>query len=338
MKAIVVKEPGKIVIEEKAEPALQHDTEVKVKVNRVGICGSDMHIYHGTYPMARYPMTLGHEVTGEIVETGNRVLSLQKGDRVVVNPTFACGQCYPCKKGRPNICETVSVYGIHQEGGMAEFIVLPETQLHKVNKQVDWNDSVLAEPFTIGAQAVWRGGVEQNDTVLIQGAGPIGLSILANALLAGAKCVVTDINEQRLLFAKKMGAQSVVNVQQTSLEEFIDEWTDGEGVNVAIDAVCMTQTFETGVKCTSAGGRVVVLGFDDTPASIPQLPITKKELNIVGSRLQTNQFPKVVEKLNTASLQSNGIVSHEYPFLKAPQAFQDVDALKDVVRKAVIVF
>jgi 2-desacetyl-2-hydroxyethyl bacteriochlorophyllide A dehydrogenase len=338
LKSIVIQSPGNIVIEERPEPEITHDHEVKIKVNRVGICGSDMHIVHGTYPLAKYPMTLGHEVTGEIVATGGSVKSVKAGDHVVVNPTIACGECYPCRKNRPNICENLSVYGIHQNGGMQEYIVLSESRVDKLDSDVSWNDAVLTEPLSIGAQAIWRGAVEENDTVLIQGAGPIGLSILLNAKLAGAKCLITDINESRLQFAKTLGADAVLNVLEENLVDFINEWTDGEGVNVSIDAVCLPKTFELGVQCTSAGGRVVVLGFDETPASIPQLPITKKELNVVGSRLQTNQFPKVIAKLNDSSYKTDGIVSHEYPLSDVLKAFEDVDLLKDTVRKAVIVF
>jgi 2-desacetyl-2-hydroxyethyl bacteriochlorophyllide A dehydrogenase len=338
LKSIVIQSPGNIIIEERPEPEIYQEQEVKIKVNRVGICGSDMHIVHGTYPLAKYPMTLGHEVTGEIVETGKGVKTVEIGDHVVVDPTFSCGHCYACKKNRPNICEKISVYGIHQNGGMQEYIVLPEVQVHKINKDVSWNDAVLTEPLTIGAQATWRGAIEENDTVLIQGAGPIGLSILLNAQLAGARCVVSDINENRLQFAKELGAEAVVNVAKEDLAKFITEWTDGEGVNVSIDAVCLPKTFELGVQCTSAGGRVVVLGFDETPAHIPQLPITKKELNIVGSRLQTKQFPKVIAKLNESLYKTEGIVTHEYALNEVMRAFEEVDMLKDSVRKAVIVF
>src|SRR5699024_2080799 len=175
MQAVKVKEPFDMGVSDEEMPEIKQDKEVIVKVKREGICGSDMHIYHGTNPLATYPRVIGHEVAGEVVQIGENVTTLQIGDHIVVEPISYCGTCYACRKGRPNVCEDLSVFGVHEDGGMREYFVLPEQQLHAVDKSLDWDEIVLAEPYTIGAQAVWRGGVEEADTVLIQGCGPIGI-------------------------------------------------------------------------------------------------------------------------------------------------------------------
>src|SRR5690606_18941560 len=166
MKAVQVPEAHNMQIIDQETPKIQNSDEVLVKVKRVGICGSDMHIYHGTNPLATYPRVVGHEVAGEVVKVGSSVETLEIGDHVVIEPINYCGECYACRKGRPNVCEKLSVFGVHEDGGMREFIVLPEKQLHAVDKELAWDETVLAEPYTIGAQAVWRGGVEKGDTVL----------------------------------------------------------------------------------------------------------------------------------------------------------------------------
>ncbi|WP_209123400.1 zinc-binding alcohol dehydrogenase family protein [Alkalihalobacillus sp. BA299] len=338
MKAIQITEPGNIEITHIDKPNIKNNDDVLVKVKLAGVCGSDMHIFHGSYPMATFPIIIGHEVVGEVIKTGPDVNKLKAGDHVVVEPTRSCGNCYACKKGRPNVCQELSVYGVHEDGGMREFIVLPEKYLHKVASDVPWEEAVLAEPYTIGAQAVWRGDVQKDDTVLIQGAGPIGICILKMAKLAGGKCIVSDINPDRLDFAKQSGADTIVDVSKESLVDAVTHFTNGEGVNVAIDAVCLPSTFELSVECVSIAGRVVVLAFDERPSSIPQLPITKKEITILGSRLQTNQFSKVVSLLNQGLLTENGLISHQFVMDDIKEAISFIENNQKQVKKLLIAF
>ncbi|CEH29177.1 alcohol dehydrogenase [Aneurinibacillus migulanus] len=338
MRAVQVQKAHELLIQEVEKPRVENTTDVLVKVKRVGICGSDMHIYHGTNPLATLPRVVGHEVAGEVVEVGDDVKTIQVGDHVVVEPIRYCGTCYACRKGRPNVCASLSVFGVHEDGGMREWFVLPEKQIHVVDSSLPWDEIVLAEPYTIGAQAVWRGQVEKGDTVLIQGAGPIGICILKMAKLQGATVMITDLNDERLFFAKENGADIVINASRENIRETVTQWTKGEGVNVVIDAVCLPMTFELSIDVVSPAGTVVVLGFDERPAPISQLPITKKEVTIVGSRLQTNQFPKVVSLLNGRKLTHNGLVTHTFPLEKVQDAFDFVEKYPDKVRKALIVF
>lgn len=338
MKAVQVPTAHELRIIEQERPAVVNADDVLVKIKRVGICGSDMHIYHGTNPLATYPRIVGHEVAGEVAEVGSAVTGLQPGDHVVVEPINYCGECYACRKGRPNVCEKLSVFGVHEDGGMREYAVLPEKQLHSVNKDLSWDEIVLAEPYTIGAQAVWRGNVEAGDTVLIQGCGPIGICILKLAKIAGAHVFMTDLSEERMAFAKESGADEVINAGKESVKDRILELTDGTGPNVVIDAVGMLATVELSIDLVSPAGYVVVLGFDERPSAIPQLPITKKEITIVGSRLQTNQFGKVVDLLNSGELRSDGLITHKFALDDVQEAFNYVENNPDKVRKALIVF
>lgn len=338
MKAIQVKEAHDLRVADLEVPSINQPDQVLVKVKRAGICGSDMHIYHGTNPLATYPRILGHEIAGEVVEIGEEVAGLEAGDHVVVEPIRYCGTCYACRKGRPNVCKELSVFGVHEDGGMREYFVLPARQLHKVNPDLPWEEAVLAEPYSIGAQAVWRGNVESGDFVFIHGCGPIGICILKMAKLAGATVMMSDLKQERLAFAKDNGADIVVSpLEENVLEKLLDV-TAGEGANVVIDAVCLPQTVEQSIELASVAGTIVILGFDERPAQIPQLPITKKELTIVGSRLQTNQFAKVVQLLNEGKLKENGLITHRFPIDEAQQAFTFVEQNPETVRKALIEF
>ncbi|MGG0410009.1 zinc-binding alcohol dehydrogenase family protein [Peribacillus simplex] len=338
MKAVQVRKAHELIIQEVEKPLISNSTDVLVKVKRVGICGSDMHIYHGTNPLATLPRVVGHEVTGEVVEIGQGVAGIKVGDHVVVEPISYCGECYACRKGRQNVCEKLSVFGVHEDGGMREWFVLPEKQLHVVDSDLAWEEIVLAEPYTIGAQAVWRGEVEEGETVLIQGAGPIGICILKMAKLQGASVMITDLSDERLEFAKESGADIIVHAGKEDVKKRVEEWTNGEGANVVIDAVCLPMTFELSFDVVSTAGRIVVLGFDERPSAVSQLPITKKEVSVKGSRLQTDQFPKVVKLLNEGKLRHEGLVTHTFSLDDIQEAFNFVENHPEQVRKAIIVF
>ena len=181
MKAIQVLEPGNIQIIERETPKIENEDEVLVKVRYAGICGSDMHIYHGTSPVATYPRVIGHEFVGEVVETGNNAKHLKAGDRVVIEPIYYCGKCYPCRNGRPNVCENLEVLGVHRDGGFQEYVTVKGANAHKFGEHLSWDEAVLIEPFTIASQATWREDVRNVDYVVNQGPHQIGLEKLQYA-------------------------------------------------------------------------------------------------------------------------------------------------------------
>lgn len=338
MKAVQVLGARKLEIIEREKPVIAEPNQVLVKVKMVGICGSDMHIYHGTNPLATLPRVIGHEITGEVAEIGSAVNSLSVGDKVVIEPIETCGKCYACRTGRKNVCNELEVYGVHKDGGMQEYLVMPEYLVHKVSNDLDWKESVLVEPFTIGAQANWRGDVREGDTVLIFGAGPIGLCCLKIAKAKGATCIITDLSDDRLEFAKSWGADVTVNAMQQDVLKQVFDFTNGEGANVVIDAVCIPKTFQDAVEVVSPAGRVVVLGFDTNPSSISQLPITKKEVTIVGSRLQTDKFPEVIKLFNEKALGVEEMVTHQFPVEEIHKAIELIENSPQDVRKVVISF
>ncbi|MGD6958285.1 zinc-binding alcohol dehydrogenase family protein [Rossellomorea aquimaris] len=338
MKAVQVTGPHQLSIVEREKPVITHEQDVLIKVKMVGICGSDIHIYHGTNPLATLPRVIGHEVTGIVEAVGGKVDTLSVGDKVVLEPIESCGQCYACRSGRGNVCSNLEVYGVHRDGGMQEYMVTPQKLVHKVKEELDYKESVLVEPFTIGAQANWRGDVRDGDTVFIMGAGPIGLCCLKVAKTKGATVIISDLNESRLAFAKEWGADHTIDASRVHVIEEVMELTKQEGANVVIDAVCIPQTFEQAIEAASVAGRVVVLGFDERPSQITQLPITKKEVTITGSRLQTNQFPVVIEMFNDRTIDTRGMVTQEFPVDRIEEAIRLIETSPEDVRKVVISF
>ena len=336
MKAGLVEQPGTLVIAERDAPVIARDDEVLIKVTRAGICGSDVHILHGKNPFAVYPRVWGHEFAGVVAGTGRAVQAVKAGDHVCVEPILYCGECYACRQGRGNICENLRVMGVHIDGGCQEYVVVPEKNAHVLPASVPWDEAVLVEPFTIGAQACYRGNVLPGDFVFVMGAGTIGLTAALMAKLAGATVLVSDIVDEKLDYAKSLGADFVINARRTDALARVREITGGMGANVTIDAVCTKQSFEDTIAITSAAGRIVELSFNAAASEIAPVNIIKKELTICGSRLQTNRFPVVIDYLKKGALPLAGFVTAVYEFERMAEAFAYIDAHADSVRKIVV--
>lgn len=338
MKVIKVNTPGNMEIQEAPMPEKLEAGEVLVKVKAAGICGSDIHIYHGTSPVATYPRVIGHEVVGEIVEIGAGVDNLVVGDHVAIDPVVSCGDCYPCRVGRNNVCKSLKVRGVHTDGGFAEYVALPSNGVYKISKDIPWGEAAMIEPFTIGAQIMKRGEITGDDTVLILGAGPIGLISLQVAKMVGAKVIITDLLDKRLAVAKELGADVIVNTAKEDIKEIVFKETDGLGVTVVVEAVGLPHLLEEAVQITSPAGRIVVLGFSETPSKLAQLYITKNELDIRGSRLHANQFPTVIEWFNNKKVSPKVLISHQFHFSDVKKAINMIETDPQSVCKVILLF
>lgn len=330
MKAIQVVGAKQLKLIDKAKPSINNDRDVLVKVMATGICGSDMMIYRGMSPVATFPRVLGHEVAGEVVESGGAA-SLSIGDRVVMEPITYCGTCYACRQGRGNVCQDLRIKGVNEDGGFQEYICVPDTKLHKFSDDVSYVQAVMIEPYTIGWQATWRASVQPNDVVMIFGAGPIGLIVLDVAKSLGAQCIISDINEKRLALAEGFGADFVLNPKHSDVEAEVMRITEGMGANVVFDAVGIPSIFSSAVRIASVAGRVVSMSFSDAPTPISLLEITKKELDVVGTRHQTNKFKDVIEIFPGRLENIKKMITHEFNFLEYEKAFKlNVDHQEDV--------
>ncbi len=337
MKAAVIPKPGIIYIEERDIPEIRNEDDILIKVKAAGICGSDLHIYHGKSPVATYPRVIGHEFVGEVVDKGKGVKKLNIGDRVAVEPILYCGECYPCRKGRHNVCEKLEVLGVHRDGGFQEYIVVSEKNAYPFGDQIPWEEAALIEPFTIAAQVRERGLVQERDNVFIIGAGPIGLCILQYLLLFNVRCGISDICENRLNLAREIGAHFTINAKLSDTEKEVFSYFP-KGANVVIDAVGLPETFEQAIKLASSAGRVVLLGFDRNPSSIPQAPLTLKELTISGSRLQANKFPEIIKLFEKGKIKASKLISHIFPFEKIVDALNLIERERDRVCKVILIF
>ncbi len=331
-----VLEPKKLEFAVQPIPEIKTDSDVLVKVHAVGICGSDVHIYHGSSPVAVYPRILGHEIAAEVVAVGVAVNKLKVGDKVVVEPMISCSKCYACRKNRANACQNLKVRGCHVDGGFREYMTVAEDALFKFNNAISWEEAALIEPYTIASQVTWRAHIQKDDYVFIMGAGPIGQTILEYTKYRGGIAIISDLQDNRLALAKELGADHILNPLKDDIKESIFRITESMGANVVIDAVCTAESFAETVEYISVAGRIMCLGFTDEVSLIPQLPITLKELDIRGSRHQTLKFKEVVPLFNEKKFHPKKLISHIIDFKDAQQAFNLIDEKTDEVIKIIL--
>lgn len=321
MSVVIVEKPHALAVRDAADAPTPGPGDVLVRVRRAGICGSDIHILHGSNPFAKYPRVIGHEFGGEIAAVGPGVVGFAEGDRVVVDPVVSCGQCYPCRIGRSNVCANLEVMGVHRDGGFRTWITVPAANAIPVPRSMPFAVAAMAEPFSIAANVLSRTGVSAGDTVLIYGAGMIGLTVLLAARLSGARCIVADIDAARLARAESLGAARTVHSVETPVAQAVARENDGLGPSLVIDAACAPGLFAEATRIASPAARIGLLGFTATPEPVVQQEIVKKELTIVGSRLNRKLLPQAVEWFATGQIDPAALVTQVFPARDAAEAF-----------------
>ncbi|MHC1760640.1 MAG: zinc-binding alcohol dehydrogenase family protein [Negativicutes bacterium] len=338
MKSIVLMKAKVLEIQDHPIPKIANPDDVLIRVKAVGICGSDIHAYDGSLTTIKYPRTIGHEVVGEVSAVGDAVTHVKPGDHVAMDPVVSCGACLPCRNGRRNVCRDVKCMGVAAEGGAAEYIILPAHNVVKMPPDIPWREAVLAEPFTIGANATAQARVVPGDMALVMGAGTIGLVAMQAAKLRGACVMIADIVDSRLKLAAKLGADRVVNTKTEDLTAAVSEFTKGEGVTVFIDAVGVPALLVLGTELTAPTGRIVALGLTGDLLTLPQAAISKKELELIGSRMHSNRFPEVINWINEKKVHTDPMVTHSFSFTQAQAAFDLIEKSPQTTCKVILTF
>ena len=338
MKAIQIVKPGELKIIDMEKPHIDEKNNILVKMRAAGICGSDVGIYHGTNAAATYPRVIGHEMVGVVEEIGSNVKKLKVGDRIIVNQVVSCGECYPCRHNRGNVCDHLEVRGVHRDGGYREYMAVPEEDCYILPDNLSDADAVMIEPTTIAIQSLSRAEIEDDDVIFIIGCGALGSSILRIARLTNAKIIVGDIVDEKLNDALNKGAHYAVNLSHDDFEQKIKEYSNGRGPTVTIDAACAKDSLMNAIKVTGNAGRVITMGFSISPTEVNQFLITSKELDVRGSRLQNKKFGEAIKLINEGKIDLSGAVSHTFNYLDAQKAFDFIDSKDYSIRKIALLF
>lgn len=329
MLAAVTRSPGHLVVEDVSGPGSAGPGNVIVRPETVGICGSDVHLYSGDVGAlsgvpGRYPRIQGHEVSA-IVE--------DSGDRVAIWPLLACGDCYPCRSGRPNVCVSLRLIGVHVDGGLQQRLEVPATSVFGVG-DLDPECTALVEPASVVVHALSRARPLAGEQVVVCGAGPIGLITVIAAVAMGARVLAIEPASTRCDLAKRLGAEQAYG---PDADEAVRAWTSGAGPALVMETSGDPEALASAVAMVSAAGRVVVVGMSS--AAVPLRPgvFPEKEIDVLGSSCATAaDFGTAIQFVRAHRAALSVLCSHRFPLARAAEAFEFAtrrppDAIKVVV-------
>ena len=339
MQCIVLQEPGVLIRQECAENIPLPAATALVKVHRVGICGTDYHAFRGRQPFFSYPRVLGHELGVEVMEVAANAAGIKAGDRCAVEPYLNCGNCQPCRAGKTNCCSNLRVLGVHTDGGLQEYMQVPVNKLHP-SARLSFEQLALVETLGIGAHAVARAQVQAADTVLVIGAGPIGLAVMQFAQLAGAKMVVTDLVPNRLAFCQQhFGVKSTLLPTGALLTADLREILQGDLPTVVFDATGNAASMMQAFGYAAPGGKLVLVGLFPGDLTFNDPEFHRRELTLLASRNATaTDLKQIVRQLEAGELNTAAWVSHRCAFVDLPETFERWLRPESQVIKAMVTF
>lgn len=320
MKALQCTSPGRIEMQEVDKPSLLKDHAL-LRILRIGICGTDLHAFEGTQPYFSYPRILGHELAAELVDIDGSS-DFQKGELVTFIPYFNCGSCPMCSVGRTNCCQNLKVCGVHIDGGMTEYLLVPTKFLIKV-KKLTVDEIALIEPLAIAMHAVKRANVQRGEHVVVAGAGPIGFGVIEYARSHGAIVSVIDVNEDRLAFCRdKLKVTQTIHAKQVDAFETLRDFTKGQMADVVFDATGNLKALESGFRYMGHGSRYVLVGLQLKVISFSHPEFHKREGTLMSSRNATrSDFESVIQSVEERKIDPLKMVTHHVKFDAVSESF-----------------
>lgn len=363
MLTVICETPGVLRAEEKDRPVPAGD-EVLLRVRRVGVCGTDMHIFSGNQPYLSYPRVMGHELSG-VVESAPEGVGLSPGDPVYVMPYLSCGTCVACRKGKTNCCVNIEVLGVHRDGAFVEYLTVPHQFVHKA-EGVTLDQAAMLEFLSIGAHAVRRGEVEPAQRVLVVGAGPIGMAAMIFAGLRGATVTALDTRADRLAFCDEhIGVAATVQIgaagahggdgatarasalatevaAEVATEVATDKarlsaLTNGEFFDVVFDATGNAKAMERGFEFIAHGGKYVLISIVRDTITFSDPEFHKREATLLASRNATAEdFETVLKAMRAGQIPDRALNTHRLPLSDVPTRFADLLRPSASVVKAIV--
>lgn len=311
-------------------------SDVLVEIHYIGLCGTDLNAYRGLMPLVKLPRVPGHEIGGIVLEKGRAVPdTIEVGARVTVSPYTSCGVCPSCRNGRPNSCEFNETLGVQRNGAMTERIAVPYDRIFP-STSLSLQELALVEPLSVGYHGTNRGQVHETDTVLILGCGTIGMGALMASVRKGATVIAVDLDETKLVQAKKFGAAMTVNAGHGDALAVIRDLTHGEGPSVVIEAAGTQATYQLAVESVCFSGRVVLIGYPKGLVSVEAPLLVRKEVDIYGSRNALRVFPAVIGMFERREKPFADLITQTFPFRQVPEALAFWDANPGQVSKILI--
>jgi len=315
MRAIQLEKPESFRMIDVPEPPAPGPGEAVVRVHRVGICGTDFSGYLGKMPFFSYPRIPGHELGVVVQAVGEGVTNVKPGDRCAVEPYINCQKCYSCTRGHTNCCENHQTLGVHCDGGLRPLFTVPARKLH-ISRTLTLDQLALVETLAIGCHAVNRGNPRADESILVIGAGPIGLSVIEFARLSGARTIVIDINEQRLRFVReRMGVAETIHAKGdgSELKQFT-EMTDGKLGNVVVDATGNAGSMANSLNYVGFAGRLVFVGITTQEIKFGHPLMHRREMTLLASRNALSpDFTRILRLIEEGKIDTRAWITHQAP-------------------------
>lgn len=321
MKTLVCTKPGRFEYATGEEPELKPGQAI-IKIKRIGICGTDLHAFEGTQPYFEYPRILGHELSGELVAVDDGP-GFEIGEAVTFIPYFCCGQCIACRIEKQNACVNIKVCGVHQDGGMVEYLSVPSSCLIH-GKGLSYDALALVEPLAVGAHGVRRAGITKNEFVLVIGAGPIGMGTMEFARIAGGKVIALDVNFERLKFCKeRLKVEHTINAMGADVVQQLKTITNGDMPTVVIDATGNLKSINNAFQYMAHGARYVLIGLQKGEISFSHPEFHKRETTLMSSRNATRRdFEYVIACMKRKKVDPTTYITHRVFFDQVKDQFK----------------
>jgi L-iditol 2-dehydrogenase len=327
MQQAVMTQPGKIEFNQIEKPAMKPD-EVLIQVKRIGVCGSDIHVFHGLHPYTRYPVVQGHEICGVVAEMGADVEGFLPGEKVVFMPQVTCGECYPCRHGMYHICDHLKVMGFQTGGAAQEYFLVKAQMVLKLPETMTLDQGAMIEPVSVAVHALSRAGSVEGLNVIVLGAGTIGNLVAQVAQASGAQGVLlTDISEYKLEKARACGLKNLVNPQKEDLGQAILNAFGPDKADLILECVGLQDTIIQAVSNARKGSKIVVVGVFGKKPLVDLGLVQDRELSLIGTLMyQKKDYVRAIELVANDKLSLDQMVTHRFAFKDYLKAYETIEA------------
>jgi 2-desacetyl-2-hydroxyethyl bacteriochlorophyllide A dehydrogenase len=338
MRQAIMISPGVIEYREVPEPGHLEENEVLLRIKRIGVCGSDIHVFHGKHPATPYPVVQGHEYSAIVEATGKKVTKVKPGMRATARPQLVCGECGPCKRGQYNACQKLKVQGFQAPGVAQDLFVVPEERIVVFPDSMTFEQGAMIEPAAVGAHSTNRVPVLKGKNVVVAGAGTIGNLVAQFAKARGAaKVLITDISDYRLDIARQCGIEATLNVRTTSFEEGIKSFFGSEGFQIGFEAAGVQSSLDVLMQFVEKGGTVVILGVYSQNPVVNMFYLGEHELNVFGSMMYRQEdYEAAVEMISSGKIITKPLLTTSFPFNKYLDAYRFIEEQGEKSMKVMI--
>lgn len=337
MKQQVMTEPGKIMFREIPVPVPGPD-QVLVKIKRIGICGSDIHVNHGTHPYTSYPVTQGHEVSGQIVELGEYVKDLKVGQKVTIEPQVFCGRCYPCLHGKYNLCEKLKVMGFQTTGTASEYFAVDASKVTLLPDAMTYSEGAMIEPLAVTVHAARRFPELKGAKAVVLGCGPIGILVIQSLkALGAAEVLATDLSDTRLALAKSLGADYVVNTSREDYSEALVRAFGPDRADVAYDCAGSDTTMDQAIQNARKGSTIILVAVFGKTAHVDLAKLNDSELDLNTSMMYRHEdYVEAIRLVQTGRVRLKPLQTAHFAFEDYASAYAYIDEHRESTMKVLI--